>query len=318
MAHRSRRTISTAFVRSFLSSEVPYNRGALALGKTRSVLFPQESFGPAILNRCGWVSLNIWGSPRGQHGSSPQNSEKAPSFVFSLPLSKPCQSLRCGLPAAGRPPKFVYSSSTWRRLSRFVPNSIHGPAKTVAGCSAVATTLSRQGVLDPSRYPQKWFQVEELGGSDGTRTRGLLRDRRSNQLNYAPAYLNQQRTAENVRIRTRKSACGEVFPREAIRPKVALMEMPSGILPSGRPHHRNTCHPMLLNASKATGCGDDLTGLETWSLALLRCCERRCRGLRGGTGWLCCHRTRDGLLGWPSALWKLGLEVWTQAHALVI
>jgi hypothetical protein len=28
---------------------------------------------------------------------------------------------------------------------------------------------------------------DENGGSDGTRTRGLLRDRRSNQLNYAPA-----------------------------------------------------------------------------------------------------------------------------------
>jgi hypothetical protein len=27
-----------------------------------------------------------------------------------------------------------------------------------------------------------------IGGSDGTRTRGLLRGRRSNQLNYAPAY----------------------------------------------------------------------------------------------------------------------------------
>ncbi len=34
------------------------------------------------LNRCGWVSLNILGLPRGQHGSSPQNSEKIPSFVF--------------------------------------------------------------------------------------------------------------------------------------------------------------------------------------------------------------------------------------------
>ena len=28
----------------------------------------------------------------------------------------------------------------------------------------------------------------KFGGSDGTRTRGRLRDRRSNQLNYAPAY----------------------------------------------------------------------------------------------------------------------------------
>jgi DNA-binding transcriptional LysR family regulator len=42
--HQNRRTISTAFVRSFLSSEVPYSRGALAPDKTRSVLFPQESF----------------------------------------------------------------------------------------------------------------------------------------------------------------------------------------------------------------------------------------------------------------------------------
>jgi hypothetical protein len=29
---------------------------------------PQESFVPAILNRCGWVSSNIWGLPRRQHG----------------------------------------------------------------------------------------------------------------------------------------------------------------------------------------------------------------------------------------------------------
>ncbi len=31
----------------------PYSRGALAPDKTRSVLSPQESFEPAILNRCG-------------------------------------------------------------------------------------------------------------------------------------------------------------------------------------------------------------------------------------------------------------------------
>jgi DNA-binding transcriptional LysR family regulator len=54
----------------------------LALDRTRRVLSPQESFEPAISNRCGWVSLNIWGLPRRQHGSSPQNSEKAPSSVF--------------------------------------------------------------------------------------------------------------------------------------------------------------------------------------------------------------------------------------------
>src|SRR5207249_6500163 len=30
------------------------------------------------------------------------------------------------------------------------------------------------------------LRVGRIGGGDGTRTRGLLRDRRSNQLNYAP------------------------------------------------------------------------------------------------------------------------------------
>jgi hypothetical protein len=36
------------------------------------------------------------------------------------------------------------------------------------------------------------------GEDDRTPTRNLLRDRRFNQLNYTPANLNQQRTAENV------------------------------------------------------------------------------------------------------------------------
>src|SRR5260370_41110356 len=103
MVHRNRRTISTVFDLSFLSSEVPYSRGALGPDKTQSVLSPQESFVPAILNRCGWVYLNIWGLPRRQHGSLPQNSEKVPSSVFSLPSSEQYQSLRCGLPAAGCP-----------------------------------------------------------------------------------------------------------------------------------------------------------------------------------------------------------------------
>ena len=50
--------------------------------KTRSALSPQESFVPAISNRCGWVSSNIWGLPRRRHGSSPQNSEKVLFSVF--------------------------------------------------------------------------------------------------------------------------------------------------------------------------------------------------------------------------------------------
>jgi hypothetical protein len=88
------------------------------------------------------------------------------------PLHKLPGSRRLGVrqPAADSPPKFVYSSSTWRRLSRFVPNSIHGPAETVAGCSAVPTTLSRQGVLDPIRYPSERFQVSDGGSA----SRGIV------------------------------------------------------------------------------------------------------------------------------------------------
>ncbi len=82
LVHRNPRKNSNTFDRSSLSSGAPYSRGALAPDRTRSVLSPRESFEPAILNRCGWVSLNTWGLPRRQHGSSPQNSEKALSSVF--------------------------------------------------------------------------------------------------------------------------------------------------------------------------------------------------------------------------------------------
>jgi hypothetical protein len=86
-------------------------RGALGLDKTRSVLSP----------------------PMRQRGSSPRNSEKVLFYVFSLRLNEQCQSLPCGLPAAGCPPKFASLSSTWRRLSRFVLSSIRDLAKTAAG-----------------------------------------------------------------------------------------------------------------------------------------------------------------------------------------
>jgi hypothetical protein len=45
------------------------------------------------------------------------------------PLSEQCQFLRCGLQAAGCPPKCAFSSSTLRRLSCFVLSSIRDPAK---------------------------------------------------------------------------------------------------------------------------------------------------------------------------------------------
>ena len=69
--------------------------------------------------------MNISGLPRRRRGSSLQNSEKVLFYVFSLRLIEQCQSLPCGMPAAGCPPKFASSSSTWRRLSRSVLSSIH-------------------------------------------------------------------------------------------------------------------------------------------------------------------------------------------------
>ena len=94
--------------------------GALALDRTRGVLFPQESFGPAILNRCGWVSLNILGLPRRQHGSLPQNSEKVPSSSSDrLERTAPIVAVR---PAS-------------RRLSAKVRIFIEHLEKTFALCS---------------------------------------------------------------------------------------------------------------------------------------------------------------------------------------
>ena len=62
-AQQHRRTRSTAFDVSFWSSGVRYGCEALARAKTQSVLSPQECLEPAIPNRCGWVSSNIWDCP---------------------------------------------------------------------------------------------------------------------------------------------------------------------------------------------------------------------------------------------------------------
>jgi len=71
-------------------------------------------------------------------------------IVFWPPLSEQCQSLPFGLPAAGCLPKFAFSSSTWRKLSRYVPSSIHGPPDRMEGCSAIEisnlTLASRQEI----------------------------------------------------------------------------------------------------------------------------------------------------------------------------
>src|ERR1700691_490861 len=45
-------------------------------------------------------------------------------------MSEQCQSLPCGLPAAGCPPKCGSSSSTSRRLSHFVLSSIRDPTNS--------------------------------------------------------------------------------------------------------------------------------------------------------------------------------------------
>jgi DNA-binding transcriptional LysR family regulator len=65
-----------------LLSGAPYSRGALAPDRTRGVSLPRESLEPAILNRCGWVSSNTWGSPRRRRGYSRRNSGKVLSSVF--------------------------------------------------------------------------------------------------------------------------------------------------------------------------------------------------------------------------------------------
>src|SRR5260221_11844375 len=125
--------ISTASKPSSLSSEVPCSHGPLAPEASvqpHSVLSPTESFAPATWNKCEWVSLNIWASPRRRHGSLPQNLEKVLFYVCSLRLNEPYQSLPFGRPVGGCPPKFASSLSAWRRLSRSVPSSTHDPAKT--------------------------------------------------------------------------------------------------------------------------------------------------------------------------------------------
>ena len=38
--------------------------------------------------------------------------------------------------------------------------------------------------------------------------------------------------------------------------------------------------------------------------------------LRAGMGLVLLLKDENGLLGRPSALWKLGLEVWTQAYGI--
>ena len=128
--HTTRRTRVTRRppplpIRRLRKGEAPPSPANLAPDKTRSGSPPQESSGPATSNRCEWASSNTSGSPRPRHGSSPQNSEKAPSSAFSLPSSEPCQSSPYAPPAAACPPKSASSSNTSRRPSPSAPNSTH-------------------------------------------------------------------------------------------------------------------------------------------------------------------------------------------------
>jgi hypothetical protein len=61
--------------------------------------------------------------------------------------------------AADYPPKYAFSSSTWRRLSRSVPSSTHDPAKTVAGARpSRLVTLSRHLVRKSSTNEMRVYQ----------------------------------------------------------------------------------------------------------------------------------------------------------------
>src|ERR1700693_1343964 len=110
--HRNRRTISTAFDLPFLSSRAPYSRGALALDKTRSALSAQECFGPAILNRCGWVSWNIWGLPKSPAWLFAAELREGTVIRLLTPFERTVPILPVRPPAAGSLPKYASSSST--------------------------------------------------------------------------------------------------------------------------------------------------------------------------------------------------------------
>ena len=58
------------------------------------------------------------------------SGQNASKYFGSDQSEQECQSLPYGLRAAGCPRKYASSSSTWRKPSRSVPSSIHGPAET--------------------------------------------------------------------------------------------------------------------------------------------------------------------------------------------
>jgi len=90
-------------------------------GRDAKRLSPRESFEPAISNRCGWVSLNIWYC---SGASMALRAELREGTVIRLltAFERTVPMLAVRPASAVCLPKFAFSSSTWRRLSRSVPN----------------------------------------------------------------------------------------------------------------------------------------------------------------------------------------------------
>ena len=83
-------------------------------------------------------------------------------------------------------------------LAADFPHVLHLPARVYPiqpRKERISATASLRAIYPAFRvlFPKELIRTDDLalggklGGSDGTRARGLLRDRRSNQLNYAPA-----------------------------------------------------------------------------------------------------------------------------------
>ena len=121
------------------------------------------------------------------------------------------------------------------------------------------------------------------------------------------------------RLVARFSRGRDIVPGDAHRKQFGLkLALMKGALPGGRIHRGKGFSPDASECFHKQRVWRRSSRARTCPVTLLRSRERRCRGLRGGNGWLCCYGMRDGLLRRPLRPLELSLEVWNQAYALVI
>jgi len=130
MVHRNRPTISTAF-----RSVVFVERGAVqpwifGTGQDAKHVIPTGVFRTSDIEQMRMGVLEHLGIAQAPAWLSQQNSEKGQSSVSDCLLMRTVPVLAYGLPAAGCPPKFAFSSSIWRDLRALFPVSIHDAETT--------------------------------------------------------------------------------------------------------------------------------------------------------------------------------------------